>query len=64
MEGISKAVIVPILSINTTNLFDLESLRPYPHPRSAEYILGLAAMRGSQWGVNYAEGFECVLRCY
>ena len=37
---------------------------PYPHPRSAEYILGLAAMRGSQWGVNYAEGFECVMRCY
>lgn len=39
-------------------------MRPYPHPRSAEYIFGLAAMRGSQWGVNYAEGFECVLRCY
>ena len=39
-------------------------MRPYPHPRSAEYIFGLAAMRGSQWGVNYTEGFECVLRCY
>ena len=39
-------------------------MRPYPHPRSAEYIFGLAAMRGSPWGVNYAEGFECVLRCY
>ena len=29
-------------------------MRPYPHPRSAEYIFGLAAMRGSQWGVTHA----------
>ena len=39
-------------------------MRPYPHPRSAEYITGLAAVRGSQWGVNYAEAFEIVLRAY
>ena len=39
-------------------------MRPYPHPRSAEYITGLAAVRGSQWGVNYAEAFEVVLRSY
>ena len=39
-------------------------MRPYPHPRSAEYIAGLAAVRGSQWGVNYAEAFEVVLRKY
>ena len=39
-------------------------MRPYPHPRSAEYITGLAAVRGSQWGVNYAESFEVVLRSY
>ena len=39
-------------------------MRPYPHPRSAEYITGLAAVRGSQWGVNYAEAFEVVLRAY
>lgn len=39
-------------------------MRPYPHPRSAEYIRGLAAVRGSQWGVNYAESFEVVLRTY
>ena len=39
-------------------------MRPYPHPRSAEYIAGLAAVRGSQWGVNYAEGFEVALRKY
>lgn len=36
-------------------------MRPYPHPRSAEYIKGLAAMRGGQWGLNYAESFEIVL---
>lgn len=34
--------------------------RPYPHPRSAEYISGLAAMRGGQWGLMYAEAFEVV----
>ena len=39
-------------------------MRPYPHPRSAEYITGLAAMRGGQWGCNYAESFETVLRLY
>ena len=39
-------------------------MRPYPHPRSAEYIMGLAAMRGGQWGLNYAEAFEVVLREY
>lgn len=39
-------------------------MRPYPHPRSAEYITGLAAMRGGQWGCNYAEAFEVVLRNY
>ena len=39
-------------------------MRPYPHPRSAEYITGLAAMRGGQWGCNYAEAFEVVLRAY
>lgn len=39
-------------------------MRPYPHPRSAEYITGLAAMRGGQWGCEYAESFETVLRLY
>lgn len=39
-------------------------MRPYPHPRSAEYITGLAAMRGAQWGCEYAESFECVQRVY
>lgn len=39
-------------------------MRPYPHPRSATYITGLAAYRGGQWGVRYAESFEVVLRLY
>ena len=39
-------------------------MRPYSHPRSAEYIAGLAAVRGSQWGVMYAESFEVVLKKY
>lgn len=37
-------------------------MRPYPHPRSNESIKGLAAIRGSESGCNYAEAFECVLR--
>ena len=35
-------------------------MRPYPHPRSAEAITGLAAYRGAQAGCNYAEAFESV----
>ena len=39
-------------------------MRPYPHPRSSEYISSLAAVRGGQWGLPYAEAFEVVLREY
>ena len=39
-------------------------MRPYPHPRSAEFIEGLAAYRGGQWGLMYAEVFEVVVRAY
>lgn len=39
-------------------------MRPYPHPRSAEYITGLAVMRGVQWGQKYSESFEVVLRAF
>jgi len=35
-------------------------MRSYPHPRSAEAIMGLAAYRGVQAGCNYAEAFESV----
>lgn len=37
-------------------------MRPYPHPRSPETIRGLAACRGSQAGLCYAEAFQCVFR--
>ncbi len=33
-------------------------MRPFPHPRSAEGLRGLAAVRGGQAGVSYAEAFE------
>lgn len=36
--------------------------RPYPHPRSIEALTGLAAYRGAQAGINYAEAFEIVFR--
>lgn len=39
-------------------------MRPYPHPRSTEYIKGLAAIRGSEWGLKYAEAFQVILRNY
>ena len=35
-------------------------MRPYPHPRSIEAFRGLAAFRGCQSGLNYAEAFEVV----
>ena len=38
-------------------------MRPYPHPRSVEALTGLAAYRGAQAGVNFAEAFDCVFRC-
>lgn len=37
-------------------------MRPYPHPRSEEYIKGLATIRGSQWGQVYSESFEVCMR--
>ena len=33
-------------------------LRPFPHPRSVEAIRGLAAVRGGESGLRYAEAFE------
>ena len=39
-------------------------MRPYPHPRSSEFIEGLAAYRGGQWGLMYAEAFEVEVRAY
>lgn len=37
-------------------------MRPYPHPRSREVIMGLAAYRGGQSGCCYAEAFQTAMR--
>ena len=37
-------------------------MRPFPHPRSAHVLEGLAAYRGGQSGCNYAEAFQVVFR--
>jgi LmbE family N-acetylglucosaminyl deacetylase len=37
-------------------------MRDYPHPRSREAVRGLAAYRGVQAGMKYAEAFESVFR--
>jgi len=33
-------------------------MRPFPHPRSEEVVRGLAAYRGGQAGMRYAEAFQ------
>jgi len=33
-------------------------MRDFPHPRSQEVLTGLAALRGGQAGVHYAEAFQ------
>jgi LmbE family N-acetylglucosaminyl deacetylase len=37
-------------------------MRPFPHPRSEEILRGLAAYRGGQSGLNYAEAFQLVFK--
>jgi LmbE family N-acetylglucosaminyl deacetylase len=37
-------------------------MRDYPHPRSSEALAGLAAYRGGQAGMKYAEAFESAFR--
>ena len=37
-------------------------MRDFPHPRSREVLTGLAALRGGQSALDYAEAFEGVLR--
>ena len=39
-------------------------MRPYPHSRSTEVYEGLAAYRGCQAGVKYAEAFEVVFEAH
>ncbi|HVE62584.1 MAG TPA: PIG-L deacetylase family protein [Mycobacteriales bacterium] len=35
-------------------------MRPFPHPRSEEVVTGLAACRGAQAGMRYAEAFQTI----
>ena len=35
-------------------------MRQFPHPRSHEVLTGLAAYRGGQSGLRYAESFQTV----
>lgn len=37
-------------------------MRAFPHPRSDEVVRGLAAYRGGQSGLNYAEAFQLVFK--
>lgn len=39
-------------------------MRSYPHPRSKEVYEGLAAYRGCQAGLSYAEAFEVVFEAH
>lgn len=39
-------------------------MRPYPHPRSTEAVSGLAAQRGAQAGLKFAEAFHCVNQAF
>jgi LmbE family N-acetylglucosaminyl deacetylase len=39
-------------------------MRPFPHPRSEEILRGIAAYRGGQAGMEYAEAFQTAFRAY
>jgi LmbE family N-acetylglucosaminyl deacetylase len=47
--------------IESLNTYD-DVMRNYPHPRSVEVLRGLAAYRGGQAGLNYAEAFQAVFQ--
>jgi LmbE family N-acetylglucosaminyl deacetylase len=47
------------IKINAMHCYSTEQPQ-HPHPRSDQVIKSLATMRGSQSGVEYAEGFEVI----
>jgi len=47
------------VKINAMHCYSTEQPK-YPHPRSDQVIKSLATLRGSQSGVEYAEGFEII----
>tara|TARA_R110002074_G_scaffold254292_2_gene426320 strand:+ start:1821 stop:2504 length:684 start_codon:yes stop_codon:yes gene_type:complete len=54
LEGVNK-------KIESLNAYT-GVMRSYPHPRSNEVLTGLAALRGGQAGVEYAEAFQSVFQ--
>ena len=38
-------------------------MRPFPHSRSEEVIRGMAATRGAECGLGFAEAFHTVFSC-
>ena len=47
------------VKINAMHCYSTEQPK-YPHPRSDQVIMSLASIRGSQSGVEYAEGFKII----
>ena len=45
--------------INAMHYYTTEQPK-YPHPRSDQVIMSLASLRGSQAGMEYAEGFQII----
>lgn len=65
-----KSYFIPNVFVDISDTIDkkIEALRvykseirPFPHPRSPEYVKSLAKMRGSNSGLKYAEAF-CLIR--
>jgi LmbE family N-acetylglucosaminyl deacetylase len=51
------------LDIKLKALFAYKGImRDFPHPRSVEIVKGIAAYRGGQSGLNYAEAFQSVFQ--
>jgi LmbE family N-acetylglucosaminyl deacetylase len=64
IEAFKPNILVDITStinekINAMHCYSTEQPK-YPHPRSDQVIRSLATMRGSQSGVEYAEGFKII----
>jgi LmbE family N-acetylglucosaminyl deacetylase len=64
LEAFKPNIFIDITStinakINAMHCYSTEQPK-YPHPRSDKGIKSLASMRGSQSGVEYAEGFKII----
>jgi LmbE family N-acetylglucosaminyl deacetylase len=64
LEAFNPSLFIDITStinqkINAMHCYSSEQPK-YPHPRSDKGIMSLASIRGSQSGVEYAEGFRII----